>query len=207
MARDIGVEIDPRPAFPTGAGGVPPRPRPRMITRVAIDRWTVVAVALVVLGALGPWLLGLGSETPGGTHADGILAIPGGELRIDRVTELPDHGQMPAMMGVDEVPQGLRRIAVEVTIVAMGPDAVRYDAADFLVSTSGLEPRAPSRAEPGPASVPSGASVTARFLFDVPDAASALRLGHRQTDTSVPLETTALDVHEDDGSETHGPGP
>lgn len=207
MARDIGVEIDPRPAFRSGAGGVPTRPQPRLITRVAVDRWVVAAAALVVLGALGPWLLSLGTPTPGGSTADGVLAIPGGELWVDRVTEVPDHDQLPGMMGVEGAPQGLRRIAVEVTIVAKGSDAVRYDADDFLVWASGLEPRAPGRAEPGPASVPSGASLTVRFLFDVPSEAADLNLGHRQTGATVPLKTRALDAHEDDGSESHGPGP
>lgn len=207
MARDVAVEMDPKPAFPSGAGGAPPRPRPRLITRVALDRWVVIAVGLVVLGALGPWLLRLASGTHGDTGAGGVLAIPGGELRLERVTELPDHGQMPGMMVADEVSEGLRRIAVEVTIVAMGPGSVRYEADDFLVSASDLEPRAPTRAEPGPATVPSGASVAVRFLFDVPGEAADLYLGHRQADASIRLDTRALDAHEDGDSQTHGPGP
>lgn len=165
-----------------------PRPRARSGDLVRRDHWRAVAVALVVLGALGPWLLQLGSTAADSSGAEGVLAIPGGELRIDRIVELPNHGQMPGMVAIAPVPPDHHRIAVEATVIAPGSEPVRYDAQDFLISASGLDPRPPGRGQPGPATVAPGASVTVRFLFDVPDETTDLRLGHRQVAASVALE-------------------
>lgn len=193
----------------TRTGGSPPAPPPdrrRRAVSAALVLVGLLAAGLVAATLLRTWLggglddpTGAGSapgSAQGGTAATLPLGEDDGDGRLDVVDvhpELMTHPEgMPEGMMPDPVPAGMRRVTLELEVVA-GDAPLPYDLADLRLTPPGAAPAVPIRGSLGAGEVPAGARVAGSALFEVPLAATTAELSLEGGSGSVEV---ALPDHE-----------
>ncbi len=155
-----------------------------------------IILALAVLGALAAGYWGLfaiqqRSDNENAAAIGEVIEVPGGEARVDGVfPEIieplhTDHSNLP-----DPVPEGYRRFTVQVTLLGLSAQGLRYSPDSFTVTAEGMEPTGPRRAniESGRQSVvPEGMGRTVSLLFQAPEDVDQLHLSFKGGERSVLL--------------------
>ncbi|MDQ4084764.1 MAG: DUF4352 domain-containing protein, partial [Actinomycetota bacterium] len=163
-------------------------------------RDALLLLAAVVVVAGGVW----GMLAPRDSHHDrvgqgAVADVENGVMRVDGLADKTVGHAMAGMDMPDEVPAGMRRFAVNVSLAATGDDALTYSRRDFLVSGPGVKPVVPVRGDFEAGSVTAGSALSGTLTFDVPEEASVLRLSFQGGD---PILLPALP---EAGSTGHGP--
>lgn len=160
-------------------------------------------VTLCVLAVLGLGLWGAAQAGRARGEAAGVVEVPGGLLRIERVAPYDpaalhakmqgDKGYravmpgMPPFMDPDPVADGKRRFSVRVALTAVASAGLRVERSSFTVSGDGLAPTAPRSDQLGVSLVPQGASSRGELTFEVPASARNVSLSFSGAE-SVPLD-------------------
>jgi hypothetical protein len=151
-----------------------PRSSPR--TRRRRPASLALLAASVLALTAGGWALLVAP----GEHAvmGSELRIPGGTLRLEGVEPevLVHNPEMPAGMMPDPVPDGMRRVAVDVTLRADQAGGVVYAPERFTVSAGDAPPAVPVREQLGSGTMPEGSTLAATLTFLVPEDAPAAEL-------------------------------
>jgi hypothetical protein len=145
-------------------------------------RGTLLSLATLGVIAGGVWGLTAPREPAGHAHGSSAVAtvdLPDGTLRVDGLVDKQVGHVMPGMSMPDEVPVGMRRFAVEVSLGATEGSALRYDRRDFTVSGPGVKPVAPVDGQFDRGSLRPGSTLAGSLSFDVPKEATALTLRFR----------------------------
>ncbi len=177
------------------------REREATLHRTNSDRTGLLTVLLVivVLGATFGARLFSGDEGANTTvHAAGF-PVPGGRLDVVDVSlELIDHaGMNPNMPMPDPVPEGQRRVVVNLTLLA-DDKAVAYRPSDLSVRGDGLAATPPVRAQAGPGTVPARMAVDLTAVFQIPEALEEVYLSFNGG-AAIPLDLKAAA----DGTDLH----
>ena len=173
----------------SAVGAGPDRASDRASQRLA----TLVALVGVLLVLVaGAWSYAEGWGRAPITRP-GELVVGDGVARVDAVVSAASPmGAMPGMgSDPDPVPEGHRRISVNLTLQAVQGD-VRYSAREFRLSVQGDEAdlRAERSVLPGHL-LPEGTQLSGTLLFDVPTSAGDARLSHTgggSTRLTIPAE-------------------
>jgi hypothetical protein len=175
-----------RRASPRTTSGLAIRPRPSG----SIRRAALVLVALAVAVA-GGWAL----LTPRDTSPAGLndaVDVSGGWMRVDNVLDVdlstPMTGPgmaMGASSGVPEIPEGLRRIDVEISLAATSGEGLRFKPSAFTADTVGSDPVRPVAADDTTDLVPPNGLLTRTLSFQVPADATLVTLRKKGADRSV----------------------
>jgi hypothetical protein len=176
---------------PRGAGTVGP-------ARGRIRTWTLLGGLVVLVVAAGLWGLagsrvgqapvGLGDEVgfAGGTFVAESVA------EIDLSHPMAGPGmQMPMGAGVPEIAEGVRRIEVDVTVIADASGDLRFESEQFRIQGAGSPPVAPVAPEQGGSFVPAGGILTRTLTFEVPEELTELTLRRAGGERAVTLELGA----------------
>jgi len=114
--------------------------------------WRTAVVSLVTAGVVagGTW----GLLTPRDAHDEGhaghaaasvaTLSLPDGTLRVDGLVDKQVGHVMAGMSTAQDVPPGMRRLAVNVSLGATGDRPLTYGLRDFTVSGPGVQPVVPA---------------------------------------------------------------
>ena len=166
-------------------------------------------VALVIVACMSVFLLGGarlifgdGGGHDHGDHGDHVLvgesiALDHAVIRVDAVrAEIMASMSMPASMMPDHVPDGYRRFAVDMFVVAS--DDVGFEPAPemFTVSGDGLEPTPPHRAVAGSDVITDGFGAYVTMLFETPLGIEPLVLHIDGSDSEILLEGDLGDGHD-----------
>ncbi|MFC5379211.1 hypothetical protein [Aquipuribacter nitratireducens] len=182
---------------PSGPAGPPWR-------RVGLVLVVAAAVLVVVGGAV--WSLARTAATvPVGADE---LAVPGGLVRVDRVLTAEQAMAGMAMPGMgtdaDPVPEGEKRVSVDVTVLGARGDGVAVDPDAFTLEAPGAGARPPHRSVLPTTTVPAGSRLSGTLVFDVPADATTGVLGVAgggALDVPLPAE----DAHDPSHDPSHGP--
>lgn len=150
--------------------------------------------SLVTLGVLagGAWGLLQPRDTHGTGHArSGSAAVatvqlPDGTLRVDGLVDKQVGHVMPGMSTPEDVPAGMRRVSVNVSLGATQGEPLSYDRRDFTVSGPGVAPVAPVAGQIDNGQLAAGKAISGSLSFDVPESATSLSLRFGDTEP-VPL--------------------
>ena len=98
-------------------------------------------LVLVTAAAVAAGVLGLRADRGGHENAviGEVVGIPGGEMRVDKVTYWDESQHMRGMPGMtisDPLPEGYRRFWVDVTMHASSAPGLRYTPEAVAVSAS-----------------------------------------------------------------------
>lgn len=184
----------PRPTAPAPAAG----------GSTASRRAVASLVALGVLGG-GAWGLLQPRDSHGTGHAHpgsavlGTVDLPDGTLRVDGLVDKQVGHVMPGMSTPEDVPAGMRRISVNVSLGATDGESLSYDRRDFTVSGPGVAAVAPVAGQIDNGQLTAGQAISGSLSFDVPESATSLSLRFGDTE-AVPLP--ALPAMADDAG--HG---
>lgn len=144
-----------------------------------------VLLSVVTVGVLagGVWGLAAPRGTAGEPHVAGGSALatvdlPDGTLRVDGLVD-KQVGTMPGMDMPEDVPEGMRRFAVDVSLGATEDGALRYDRRSFTVSGPGVKPVVPVDSQLDRGALAPGSTISGSLTFDVPEEATALVLRFR----------------------------
>lgn len=162
------------------------------------------AVAVVVGGVWGvltPREAGHPHPPASPAAAAPTVDVPGGVLRLDGLADKTVGQAMQGMNMPDDVPVGLRRFAVNVTLATTGDEPLRYTERDFTVQGPGVAPVVPVRSDFDSGAVPAGTALSGSITFEVPDDVTAVGLRFRD---SAMLPVPPLPAVEPDGG--HHPG-
>jgi hypothetical protein len=148
-----------------------------------------VALAVLVVGAASSAVFA----------QDHQLSVHGGTVHVERVlAAAPPRHAMPGMgTDNDPVPDGKRRVTVDVTLVADDRESLQYSVDRFSLDTGDADAR-PHRAVLPGTTVPAGAQLSGSLVFDVPTGATqgVLTFSGRPGGTVVTLpDHTAPPVH------------
>ena len=170
-------------------------------------------VSLLAVGVVGGGVWGLTAprETHEADHAGSVLAtvqLPDGTLRVDGLVD-KQVGTMPGMDMPEDVPAGLRRFAVDVSLGATEDEALRYDRRDFTVSGSGVKPVVPVDGQLDRGELTPGSTISGSLTFDVPEEATALTLRFRGEAVALPAlpAATGSGRSQERGAEAPATGP
>jgi hypothetical protein len=108
--------------------------------------------------------------------------------------------QMPMGAGVPEIAEGVRRIEVDVTVIADTSGDLRFESEEFRIQGPGMSPAAPVVPEQGGSFVPAGGVLTRTLTFEVPEELTELTLTRADGERGIML---LLDPATDDGHD-HG---
>lgn len=100
-----------------------------------------------------------------------VIAIPGGEMRVDRVNYWRESQHMKGMPGMkisDPLPKGYRRFWVDVTLRASSAPGIRYVPEAFTVSAGDIRAVPPHWAPDGLSTIVPGAQATVTLMYQVP---------------------------------------
>lgn len=146
------------------------QPVARATTRQRAVGLAVVLVAAVLVGVsvLSLRVFGDGGPT---TFRSGTLPVAGGTLTVDRVApEVQSHPKgMPAGMMPDPVPDGFRRVSVDVTIRSTEDGSMAYASDQIDVDAPDMSPTVPIRSTLDEGTLSEGERVTGSLLFQIPD--------------------------------------
>lgn len=145
----------------------------------------VLAVAVVGGGTWGLFAPREGSHA----HSPESLAtveVPDGTLRVDGLVDKQVGHVMAGMSAAEDVPVGMRRFSVNVTLGATEDEPLRYSSRDFTVSGPGVQPVVPVISQIDSGALQPGTSISGSLSFDVPKEATTLSLTYEGT-AEVPL--------------------
>ena len=167
-------------------------------------------VSLVTVGVLAGGVWGLTAPRDAG-HAHGSAAVatvglPDGTLRVDGLVDKQVGHVMPGMSMPDDVPVGMRRFAVDVSLGATEDEVLRYDQRDFTVSAPGVEPVVPVAGQIDSGALQPGAAISGSLSFDVPKDATVLTLQFRDSEQIVlPALPAVAGEHDEHGGAAEAP--
>lgn len=164
-----------------------PRRAPAAVLRLG----ALALLATAVVGAGGWALLTPRDTSPAALHER--VDVDEGWMRVDNVLDVdlstPMTGPGMAMgtsSGVPEIPDGTRRIDVEVTLAASGSAGLRFDPDTFTADTALSAPGRPVAADDTSDLVPPDGSLTRTLSFQVPAEAEVVTF--RQDGGERPIE-------------------
>lgn len=194
----------PARAWERGPGRIA-GPTRRAVPAGRLGRREALLLAACVLAVLGVGVWGVAQQLgriPG--TGPGVVQVPGGLMRIERVAPYDpaalhaamqgDKGfkavmpGMPAFMDPDPVPEGKRRFSVRVVLTAVAAQGLRVERSSFSVSGEGVVPTVPRGDQLGVSTVPRGATTNGELTFEVPAAAHSLSLSFAGGEESLPIE-------------------
>jgi hypothetical protein len=152
-------------------------------TGAGVRTWTLLGglVALVVVAGLWGLAGSRGGDAPGGLGDS--VRFAGGVFVAQSVAEVdlshPMAGpgmQMPMGAGVPEIAEGVRRIEVDVTVIADESGDLRFESEQFRIQGTGMPPAAPVAPEQGGSFVPAGGILTRTLTFEVSEELTELTL-------------------------------
>ena len=159
------------------------RRTPGPVGRPATGRRPVrdLAVAVLAAGVVagGTWGLLVPREAPHAAHVPVGLAtvqLADGTLRVEGLVDKQIGHVMPGMSVAEDVPEGMRRIGVNVSLGATGDGALSYSRSAFTVSGPGVAAITPATGQLGDGTLTSGQAISGSLSFDVPKDATALSL-------------------------------
>lgn len=146
-----------------------------------VQRWRRTALlALAGIGMVSAGVWGLlaprHSSATGGPSAVATVALPDGTLRVHGLVDKQVGQTMPGMGATQDVPAGLRRFAVSVTLGATRGWPLAYSRRDFTVFGPGVKPVAPVSGQLEEGSLLPGQAIAGSLTFDVPDDSRSLML-------------------------------
>jgi hypothetical protein len=188
-----------RPVPPSGRAAAP---RP---ARAAFRTWVLLGGLVALVVAAGLWGLSgsRGGEAPVGLGDE--VRFAGGAFVAESVAEIdlshPMAGpgmQMPMGAGVPEIAEGVRRVEVDVTVIADTSGDLRFETEQFRIRGAGMAPAGPVTPEQGGAFVPAGGSLTRTLTFEVPEELTELTLTRVDGERGVtlPLVPATGDDHD-----------
>lgn len=124
-------------------------------------------------------LSGRDSGPPAPVQVGDEVRLDGGAFRVDNIRGAENPmGAMPGMgTDADPVPEGSRRVVVEVTLRAAEDEALRYAVNDFrLVVPGGGVPHTPHRQELPGSEVPPGMTRSGTLTYQIPDGSESASL-------------------------------
>lgn len=148
--------------------------------------WQRGLLSLITVGVLagGVWGLTVPRDAAEDGHAHGGSAVAtvdlsDGTLRVDGLVDKQVGHVMPGMDMPDDVPVGMRRFGVNVSLGATEDGALTYDRRDFTVSGPGVKPVAPVAGQIDRGSLRPGSTISGSLSFDVPKESTVLSLQFR----------------------------
>ena len=150
------------------------------------DALLVLTTAGVLAG--GTWGLLAPRAADGGGHGDGhaasavaSVALPDGVMRVDGLVDKQVGHVMPGMSVAEDVPVGMRRFSVDVTLAATEDRRLAYSRRDFTVSGPGVKPVVPVDGQFDSGALTPGQALSGSLSFDVPKDSATLSLQFRAT--------------------------
>jgi hypothetical protein len=173
-------------------------------TTVEVSRRRGRLLTWLGLFALLAAVVGFGLTQLGGESepAVGVVAVPGGSLRLDAVTsEEATHLPM-AMPGMthEEIGEGNYLLRVDATLGA-SDGSIQYEPDDFTVRGTGLDAVTPYRAVAGPGTVFEGMTAPLLLVYEVPLDVTSLTLDYAGTRLALDAVTSVVSNshdHDDD---------
>jgi hypothetical protein len=186
----------------SGLGATTVVPPGRSIPR----RLPLLAAALVVLG-MAAW--SVVTMTKPAAPAPGLIDVDGGRVIVGQVQSAAAARHAMPGMGAnnDPVPDGMRRVSVDVTLTADVDETMSYASGDFTLEAPGKAPVPPHNDVLPGEELPAGTSIAGTLIFDVPqDAISAVLAfdGGTGTEVSLPPEVAGDAPVPHDQQKPHG---
>lgn len=150
-------------------------------------RTVVVSLVAAAVAAGGTWGLVSPRESDhehasGAAAAVGTVDLPDGTMRVDGLVDKQVGHVMAGMSTAEDVPVGMRRLSVNVSLGATDDQVLSYARRDFTVSGPGVKPVAPVDGQLDRGSLTPGMAVSGSLSFDVPKETTALSLRFRDTE-------------------------
>lgn len=137
-------------------------------------RLRTAVLSLVTLGIVTGGLWGMlvpreAAEHGSGHDALALVDLPDGTLRVDGLVDRQVGHAMPGMSVAKDVPVGMRRFAVDITLGATKGRTLAYSRRDFTVSGPGVKPVVPVDGQIDRGSLIAGQAISGSLSFDVPE--------------------------------------
>jgi plastocyanin len=162
----------------------------------------ITAAAIAILAG-GTWSVVQGTGQHAHDDQDDLASVgetielADGLIRVDTVRpEVMAAMIMPASLMPDHVPEGYRRFAVDMSVMATTSRGLSLGEEHFSISGDGLDETSPHRAITGSAMVPDGSRASVSMLFQAPIAVDVVYLHIDGTDKVVLLEGDLGDGHD-----------
>lgn len=140
-------------------------------------QWVLLAVVTTGMVSAGVWgFLVPRQPSATGDAALTTVSLPDGTLRVHGLVDKQVGQAMPGMGATDDVPPGLRRFAVTVTLGATRGRPLTYSRRQFTVFGPGVKPVAPVTGQLEQGSLLPGQAISGSLTFDVPDDSRSLSL-------------------------------
>lgn len=133
-------------------------------------------------GLMAPRESGDGHPAGHAAAAVGTVDLSDGTLRVDGLVDKQVGQAMADMSMAEDVPAGMRRFSVDVSLGATDGKALAYSRRDFTVSGAGVKPVVPVDGQIDRGTLTPGMAVSGSLTFDVPKETTALSLRFRDTD-------------------------
>lgn len=185
---------------PVSIGAEGHKPRRRLLRVLVIVVPTAVVVAAGIWGMTAPRGAETGEHAEAGAAVGEWVAADGGFYRVDNVG---DRALAHAMIGMDPdpVPEGFRRLGVDVTLAGESTAGLDVGPDRFTVVGQAMKPAGPIRARLDDGLLARGSQISGGLVFEVPEGASDLQLrfegGSRGVALPVGPPHTAESTHED----------
>jgi hypothetical protein len=138
--------------------------------------------------------VGLGDEA----HFTGGTFVVQSVAEIDLSHPMAGPGmQMPMGAGVPDVAEGVRRIEVEVTVIADKSGDLRFESEQFRIQGAGMSPAVPVVPDQGGSFIPAKGLLTRTLTFEVPEELRELTLIRVGGERGVKLLVGAVTDHDD----------
>lgn len=164
-------------------------PAGRTSTSPARGRRTLqtALLSLVTLGVVGggAWGMVVPREAAGHGNGHDTLAsvdLPDGTLRVEGLVDKQVGHVMSGMSVAKDVPVGMRRFAVDITLGATQGRTLDYSRRDFTVFGPGVRPVVPVDGQIDRGSLSAGRAISGSLSFDVPEGTVAVSLRYRDAD-------------------------
>ncbi len=171
-----------RPGKVTGRAvrSTAPVARGRRRTRMAL-------LSLITLGVVAGGVWGMLAPRDAAGHGAGhdVLAsveLPDGTLRVEGLVDRQVGHVMPGMAVAKDVPAGMRRFGVDITLGATQGRTLDYSRRDFTVSGPGVKPVVPVDGQIDRGALTPGRAISGSLSFDVPEDTVSVSLRYRDAD-------------------------
>lgn len=173
-------------------------PEPASARRQVLVPVGVVVAVLAILG-VAAWSLTWATRTEPAV-GPGQLVVGKGVAQVDAVVSAARPGMAMPGMGSDDDPvaDGMRRVSVELTLLATTDEPLEFTADDFRLQVPGAEPVSPHRSLLPESVLPPGTQLSGVLVFEVPQDAAAGDFaydGGRGTEVALPPEEGADAPH------------